>query len=81
MQEPERDPMTTIAAVLSRLETNQGHIRSGVEGVEKELKIQNGRISLLEKWQQRILGAAVLLGLMSPLFVLGIRESIAELFK
>lgn len=39
------------------------------------------RFGNLERWQQRILGGAMLLGLMAPIFILGIRESIADLFR
>jgi hypothetical protein len=81
MQEPESDPLSTIAAVLGRLDERTEGIQKDVAEVKEHQVEQNGRLSMLETWKQRITGGAVLLGLMSPLFVLSIRESIVELFK
>lgn len=75
------DPLKTIAAVLGRLEERTGNIQDGVDKIEQHQETQNGRLSVLEGWVQKILGGAILLSLMSPLFVLGIRESIYDLFK
>lgn len=77
----EDDPLSTIAAVLGRLDERTEGIQKDVTQINEHQVAQNGRISALEKWVQRIVGGAVLLGLMSPLFVLGIRESIADLFR
>lgn len=77
----EEDPLSTIAAVLGKLEERTKNTRGEVAEVKEEQENHGNRIGALEKWQQRILGAAALLGLMSPLFVLGIRENIFELFR
>lgn len=92
MMNQETDPLSTIAAVLGRLEERSKIAEERDERIEKDIagfrqevkkdnEIRNGRIGILETWKQRVTGGAVLLGLMSPLFVLGIRESIADLFK
>lgn len=84
------DPLRTIAESLGRLtvlaevaEKRNEAIEESVAGFRAEVKEdnekRNGRISSLEKWRYGISGGAVLLGLMSPLFVLGIRENIAKL--
>ena len=81
MQQPEGDPLITIAAVLGRLDERTEGIQEDVAEMKGHQIRQNGRLSVLERWVQRVVGGAVLLGLMSPLFVLGIRESITDLFK
>jgi hypothetical protein len=81
VQEPERDPLSTIAAVLGRLDERSEGIQADISEVKEHQIEQNGRITALERWVQRIVGGTALLGLMAPLFLLGIRESIVELFK
>ena len=77
----DRDPLSAIAEVLGRLEERTGNIQQSIGEIERYQGEQNGRISALEKWQQRIVGGTVLLGLMSPLFIFGARESIAGIFR
>ncbi len=92
MQSSENDPLTSIAATLGKLEERSqvaaerdADIAANLKGFREEVKTdnkeRNGRIGALEKWVWGMAGGAALLGLMSPLFVLGIRESIAELFR
>jgi hypothetical protein len=75
MEVAERD------ALLGRLDERTKNIKETIDGIEVHQKEQNGRLGVLEKWMQRVLGAGVLMGLMSPLFILGIRDAIAELFR
>lgn len=83
------DPLQDIAESLGRLTVLTETAKERDEAIEKDIgefrkevkednEKRNGRIGTLEKawWMAR--GGAVLLGLMAPLFVLGIRESIAE---
>ena len=83
------DPLRDIAESLGRLTVLAEVAEKRDESIEKDVsefraevkkdnKERNGRISSLEKWRYGISGGAVLLGLMSPLFVLGIRENIAK---
>lgn len=81
MLDSERDPLITIASVLGRLDERTAGIQEDIGEVKEHQTEQNGRLSILERWIQRIVGGAVLLGLMSPLFVLGIRENIMDLFR
>jgi hypothetical protein len=73
--------MTTIAAVLGKLEERTSNTDKRVETVEEIQAGHGNRLNILETWKQRITGGVILIGLMAPLFVLGIRESIFELFK
>lgn len=84
------DPLPLIATTLGKLEERTRGIQDDVTEVKKDQKEfreevkqdnreRNGRIRTLETWRQRITGGVILLGLFAPLFVLGIRESIADL--
>ncbi len=75
MEATERD------ALLGRLDERTKNIKETIEGIEVHQKEQNGRLGVLEKWMQRVLGAGALMGLMSPLFILGVRDAIIGLFR
>ncbi|KKN69246.1 hypothetical protein LCGC14_0442410 [marine sediment metagenome] len=68
-------------ALLGRLDERTENIKETIEVMEIHQKEQNGRLGVLETWMQRVLGAGALLGLMSPLFIFGIRDVIVDLFK
>lgn len=68
-------------ALLGRLDERTENIKETIGAMEIHQKEQNGRLGVLEKWMQRVLGAGVLMGLMSPLFILGIRDAITDLFR
>ncbi len=67
--------------LLVRLDERTENIETNIGKIEGHQKEQNGRLGALEKWQQRIIGAAVLLGLMSPLFIVDVREAVADLLR
>ena len=75
MDATERDEL------LGRLDERTGNIKESLEAIEVHQKEQNGRLNTLERWMQRVLGAGALMGLMSPLFILGVRDTITDLFK
>lgn len=90
MQEP--DPLLKMAEVMGRQVALQEEAANRDERIEKNLlafrlevkednQKRNGRIGSIERWILAIkaVGAALLVA--SPLFILGIRESIADLFK
>jgi hypothetical protein len=92
MEEPERDPLPMIAQTLGKLEERTAAIQEDVgemkdnfkEHIEPNDSIHaklDVRIGLLEKAWLMARGAGLALLFASPLFVLGIRESIADLFK
>ncbi len=84
------DPLVMIAATLGKLEERSEtaekrdeRIEQDITGFRQEVKEdnekRNGRIGSLEVWRQRITGASIFLALFSPIFILGIRESILDL--
>ena len=70
MKDEERDDL------LVRLDERTEHIETDVAKIEVHQKEQNGRLGMLERWQQRIIGAGV-----AALFLLSIRETVVDLFK
>ena len=75
MRSEERDEL------LGRLDERTENIETNVAKIESHQKEQNGRLGALEKWMQRLVGAGVFLGLMSPLIILALRDEIVGLFK
>jgi hypothetical protein len=86
------DPLSTIAAVLGKLEERTAAMQEDVGEIKDEFRahvepndsvhaVVEKRIGALEKAWLMIKGGAAVLLFMAPLFVLGIRDSIAELFK
>ncbi len=70
MKAEERDDL------LVRLDERTENIETNIGKIEVHQKEQNGRLGALERWMQRIIGAGV-----AAVFLLGVREAIADLFK
>ncbi len=73
------DPNDPLALILGKLTERSEATNTRVDAVEDTQDDHGGRLGVLETWKQKITGGVILLGLMAPLFVLGIRESIADL--